>query len=185
VERLNQENAVNALVNAEPVYENVENVELANSENAVNALVDAEPAYENVENVEPVDTENAVNALVNAGVVYVNVENGEIPFVNVNGPVVANYIEPIMAVPAPTLPLGFQTHLDPGTFSGALIQKPPKLILTGHIDNLEYRLRQRQQGQTELPQNYVYDVLNLCFKVNNNMSEQVKIKHLIRDYSPN
>jgi len=140
----------------------------------------------------------------------------------------------------PTLPIGFQMHLDPGTFSGstesesaqAYIDRFEKIASTcgwtsqqkllvipiclresslawlnvwesnnaaqrrtwdtfkraflkeflsaDHQDVIEYKLRMRQQAASESAQAYVYDVLNLCNEVNENMSELEQIKHLMR-----
>lgn len=51
-------------------------------------------------------------------------------------------------------------------------------------EQLEYRLRLRVQGEDEPVENYVQDITNLCSKVDNNMAEKTKIKHVLRGLLP-
>jgi hypothetical protein len=49
---------------------------------------------------------------------------------------------------------------------------------------VDLMLAQRVQRPDELVQNYFYDVLNLCHRVNADMSEPMKVKHIIKGLLP-
>lgn len=52
-------------------------------------------------------------------------------------------------------------------------------------ENNEYRLRRRYQRPDELPEAYMFDVLNLCNKVDANMNDRTKIRHLMHGFHSN
>lgn len=51
-------------------------------------------------------------------------------------------------------------------------------------EQLEYRLRMRMQADDEPVESYFQDVINLCAKVDPDMAERSKIKHVLRGLAP-
>lgn len=51
-------------------------------------------------------------------------------------------------------------------------------------EQMEYKLRMRMQGEEEQVEAYIQDVLNLCAKLDADMSERCKIKHVLRGLKP-
>lgn len=51
-------------------------------------------------------------------------------------------------------------------------------------EQMEYKLRMRMQGEEEQVESYIQDVLNLCSKLDGDMSERCKIKHVLRGLKP-
>lgn len=51
-------------------------------------------------------------------------------------------------------------------------------------EQLEYRLRMRMQADDEPVESYFQDVINLCAKVDPDMAERSKIKHVLRGLTP-
>lgn len=51
-------------------------------------------------------------------------------------------------------------------------------------EQMEYKLRMRMQGEDEQVESYIQDVLNLCSKLDEGMSERCKIKHVLRGLKP-
>ena len=54
----------------------------------------------------------------------------------------------------------------------------------GEVDDLEDRLRYRVQGVDESLEEYAYEVLSLCQRVDSEMTEATKVKYLMRGLKP-